>query len=107
VNKEEISTLGPKIALAIAAGKAAADARPDDGGSANCDRVVIPMPGVREASVNGLPGYLQERSAWHRRGLHLDTPFGGIGNRRAAGVQAMHKSLKDQGVDCYVYYQID
>jgi hypothetical protein len=107
VTKEEIATLGPKIAIAIEAGKVAADAMANDGGSANCDRVVIPMPGVREASVAGLPGYLQERSGWHRRGIHLDTPFGGIGNRRAAGVQAMNRSLKEQGVDCYVYYQID
>ncbi|MBD8597325.1 hypothetical protein [Pseudomonas sp. CFBP 8772] len=107
MKKEYIATLGPKIAAAIDAGKLAAEARPDDGGSANCDRVVIPMPGARDAWVAGLPGYLQERSGWHRRGLHLDTPFAGIGNRRAAGVQAMHRSLKAQGVDCYVYYQID
>jgi hypothetical protein len=34
-------------------------------------------------------------------------PFAGIGNRRYVGVQAMYRSLKDQGVDCYVYYQLD
>lgn len=101
MTKDQLSGLGPKIQIAIEAGT-------DDGGTANCDRVVIPMPGVREAAVAGLPGYLQQRSGWHRRGLHLDTPFGGIGNnRRGAGVQAMHKSLKAQDVDCYVYYQID
>ncbi len=107
MTKDEIAMLPPKIAVAVTAGQAAADACANDGGSANCDRVVIPMPGVRESSVKGLPGYIQEASGWHRRGFHLDAPFAGIGNRRAAGVQAMHKSLKDQGVDCYVYYQID
>ncbi|MEL4167320.1 hypothetical protein [Pseudomonas sp. ZS001] len=107
MNKEEIATLPPKIEIAIKAGQAAADACADDGGSANCDRVVIPMPGVRESWVKGLSGYLQEATGWHRRGFHLDTPFSGIGNRRYAGVQAMHKSLKDQGVDCYVWYQMD
>jgi hypothetical protein len=107
MKKEEIATLPPKIEIAIKAGQVAADACPDDGGSANCDRVVIPMPGVRESWVKGLRGYLQEATGWHRRGFHLDTPFAGIGNRRYAGVQAMQKSLKDQGVDCYVWYQMD
>ena len=107
ITREELAGLGPKIAIAIAAGKAAAEACPDDGGSANCDRVVIPIPGIRASAVTGLPGYVQKRSGWHRQGIHLDTPWPGIGNRHSAGVQAMHKSLKDQGVDCYVYYQID
>jgi len=107
MTKDQLAGLGPKIQIAIKAGQDAAQACADDGGSANCDRVVIPMPGVREATVHGLPGYIQQRSGWHRRGLHLDTPFGGIGNRRSAGVQAMQKALKAQDVDCYVYYQID
>lgn len=107
MTKEELAALPPKIEAAIKSGHEAADACADDGGSANCDRVVIPMPRIRAAAVAGLPGYLSEACTWHRRGLHLDAPFAGIGNRRAAGVQAMHKSLKDQGVDCYVYYQID
>lgn len=107
MKKEDIAPLPPKIEMAMKAGKAAAESCADDGGSANCDRVVIPMSGVRESWVKGLPGYLQAASGWHRRGFHLDTPFAGRGNRRAAGVQAMSKSLKDQGVDCYVYYQID
>lgn len=107
MKKAEIATLGPKIEIAIAAGQIAADACPDDGGSANCDRVVIRMRGVREAWVNGLRGYLQESHGYHPRGFHLDTPFAGIGNRRYSGVQAMYESLKSQDVDCYVYYQVD
>jgi hypothetical protein len=107
MTKEELAALPPKIQIAIQAGKDAAEVCPNDGGSANCDRVVIRMRGVRAASVKGLPGYLSEATTYHPRGLHLDAPFHGIGNRRTAGVQAMQKSLKDQGVDCYVYYQID
>ncbi|WP_062390844.1 hypothetical protein [Pseudomonas abietaniphila] len=107
MTKAELSALGPKIAIAIEAGKAAAAACTNDGGSANCDRVVIPIPGIRASAVTGLPGYVQKRSGWHQQGIHLDTPWPGIGNQHSAGVQAMHKSLKDQGVDCYVYYQID
>ncbi|KAA8555174.1 hypothetical protein [Pseudomonas marginalis] len=107
MKKAEIATLPPKIEIAMKAGQIAADACTNDGGSANCDRVVIRMPGVRAAWVEGLRGYLQEAHGWHARGFHLDAPFAGIGNRRYAGVQAMYESLKNQGVDCYVYYQID
>ena len=105
--KAELTALGPKIAIAIEAGKAAAAACINDGGSANLDRVVIPIPGMRAASVEGVPGYVQKAHGYHRQGIHLDTPWPGQGNQHSAGVQAMHKSLKDQGVDCYVYYQID
>lgn len=107
MTKEELAALGPKIAIAIEAGKAAAAACDNDGGSANLDRVVIPIPGMRESQVTGLPGYVQKRSGWHAQGLHLDTPWPGIGNQHSAGVKAMHESLKAQGVDCYVYYQVD
>lgn len=105
MTKYQLSGPGPKIKIATVTGNDAAKAC--GGGSANCDRVVIHFPSVREAAVAGLPGYLQQRSGWHRRGLHLDKTFGGIGNRRAVGVQAMQKSLKTQDVDCDMYYQID
>ncbi|MGY2199085.1 hypothetical protein [Pseudomonas gingeri] len=107
MTKEELAALPQKIQIAIQAGKEAAEACANDGGSANLDRVVIPMPRVPGASVLGLPGHLYNKTTYHPRGLHLDTPFPGIGNRRYAGVQAMLKSLKGQGVDCYVYYQLD
>jgi hypothetical protein len=107
MTKEEIAALGPKIATAIEAGKAAAAKCTNDGGSANLDRVVIPIPGIRATTVKGLPGYVQKQHGYHRQGIHLDTPWSGQGNQHSAGVQAMHKSLKDQGVDCYVYYQVD
>ncbi|RMM84485.1 hypothetical protein ALP72_102034 [Pseudomonas coronafaciens pv. coronafaciens] len=109
MNKDELASLGRKIRIAIKAGQQAAEACPNDSGSANLDRVVIPMPGVREAAVisSGLPGYLSKASTYHSSGLHLGAPFGGQGDRRYAGVQAMHRSLQEQGVDCYVYYQID
>lgn len=107
MTKEQLAALPGQIQIAAQAGKDAAAACPNDGGSANLDRVVIRMPGVREAAVKVLPGYLAKASTCHPRGLHLDTPFPGQGNQRAAGVRAMHKSLQDQGVDCYVYYQVD
>lgn len=107
MTKEELAGLPAKICVAIEAGKAAAAACTDDGGSANLDRVVIPVPGLRASQLPGLPGYLQKKSRYHQQGVHLDTPWPGQGNQHSAGVQAMHKSLKDQGVNCYVYFQVD
>lgn len=107
MNKEQLAALRPKIEIALQAGKAAAEACTNDGGSANLDRVVIPVPGMRADTEHGLPGYIQKRHGDHQQGLHLNTPWPGQGNQHSAGVQAMHKSLKDQGVDCYVYYQVD
>ncbi|EKT4493366.1 hypothetical protein QEM27_001063 [Pseudomonas putida] len=107
MTKEELAALPAKVRIAIEAGKAAAAACTDDGGSANLDRVVIPLRGLRSSQIKGLPGEVYPASTYHPRGLHLSVPFAGIGNRRYAGVQAMYRSLKDQGVDCYVYYQLD
>lgn len=107
MTKEELASLPEKVRIAVEAGKAAAEACDNDGGSANCDRVVIPVPGLRASQLPSLPGYVQKKSRYHQQGIHLDTPWPGIGNRNYAGVQAMHQSLKAQGVNCYVYYQID
>ncbi|MBF8793416.1 hypothetical protein ABGT18_08380 [Pseudomonas putida] len=107
MTKEELAGLPAKVRIATEAGKAAAAACTDDGGSANLDRVVIPVPGLRPNQLPGLPGYVQKKSRYHQQGIHLDTPWPGQGNQHSAGVQAMHKSLKDQGVNCYVYYQVD
>lgn len=107
MTKEELSSLSAKVRIAIEAGKAAAAACAYDGGSANLDRVVVPVPGLRASQLEGLPGYVQKKSRYHQQGVHLDTPWPGQGNQHSAGVHAMHKSLKDQGVNCYVYYQVD
>lgn len=109
MTKEELAALPEKIRIATEAGKAASQACPDDGESANLDHVVIPVPGVRKSAIaqHGIPGTLWEAGGLHPRGVHLPANFRGQGNRNYAGVQAMHKSLKAQGVDCYVYYQMD
>ncbi|MEG1042856.1 MAG: hypothetical protein RSE94_23365 [Pseudomonas sp.] len=107
MTKEELASLPAKVRIAIEAGKAAAASCTEDGGSANLDRVVIPVPGLRSSQLQGLPGYVQRKSRYHQQGVHLDTPWSGIGNRHSAGVQAMYQSLKAQGVNCYVYYQVD
>lgn len=92
---------------AIAAGHAAAEAAPDDGGSANLDHVVLTdLAGCRITSVEkaGIPVAFKGRFAgW----FHLSAPFVGMGNRRAAAVQAMAKHLQAAGVSCHVHYQMD
>lgn len=107
MTKEELAALPEKVRVAIEAGKAAAIAYPNDGGSANLDRVVIPVPGLRASQLPTLPGYVQKRSGYHQQGVHLDTPWTGQGNKHSAGVRAMHQSRQAQGVDCYIYYQVD
>lgn len=47
MTKEDLAALPDKVRIAIEAGKAAAAACTNDGGSANLDRVVIPVPGLR------------------------------------------------------------
>ncbi|MBK5004087.1 hypothetical protein IAE38_000691 [Pseudomonas sp. S32] len=67
MTKEELASLPVKVSAAIEAGKAAAAACSDDGGSANLDRVVIPIPGLRASQIPSLPGYIQQRTSWHRQ----------------------------------------
>lgn len=79
----------------------------DDGGTANMDSIILcGLKGVRESALvnvgipcskkNGLSG-----SFW------LNASFNGMGNKRNAGVEAAKSYLKEQGVDCYIHYQMD
>jgi hypothetical protein len=107
--KDQLPELVAAVARAIEAGKAAAEAVPDDGGSANLDRVYIKTGLLREKTLDkaGITGWMQRATTYHARAFHLSAPFSGQGNRRYAGVQAMYKSLKDDGIDCGVWYQMD
>lgn len=100
----DYSELSAKIAAAIIAGKQAADAQANDGGSANLDHVVLTgLRGVREASLRKA-GIQAHKGRW---GFHLTAPFDGQGQRRYAGVQAMCEHLQAAGVECHVFYQLD
>ncbi|WP_249684646.1 hypothetical protein [Pseudomonas sp. RC2C2] len=67
MTKEELAGLPEKVQIAVEAGKAAAEACDNDGGSANCDRVVIPVPGLRASQLPSLPGYVQKKSRYHQQ----------------------------------------
>ena len=102
----DLKQLSEKVQRAIAAGHAAAASQKTDGGSANLDHVVLTdLKGVREASLKKVGIYGSRYRAGG--GIHLSAPFAGQGDKRYAAVQAMAKSLQDDGVDCYIHYQMD
>ena len=109
MTKDQLPALAAAVTRAIDAGKAAAGAAPDDGGSANLDRVYVGVGLLRESTLDkaGITGWMQAATTYHSRAFHLSAPFAGQGNRRYAGVQAMYKSLKAEGVECGVWYQMD
>lgn len=109
MTKDKLPELAAAVARAIDAGKVAAAAAPDDGGSANLDRVYLRVGLLREKTLHdaGFQGWMQAASTYHARAFHISAPFDGQGNRRYAGVQAMYKSLTADGVDCGVWYQMD
>lgn len=98
-----LTELAAKVQRATAAGHAAA-ATVDDGGTCNMDHVVIYLPRVREAAVKAAG---INASKWAAGEFHLVDSFGGQANKRSAGVEAMAKALKAEGVECFIYYQMD
>lgn len=104
--KIDLGLLSQKVKIALVAGWKAADAAPDDGGSANLDRVVLyGLKGVREDTLRNCG--ISCHKGRNAGTFHMSESFGGQGNRRYIGVQAMAESLKAQGIECYVHYQMD
>ncbi|UZE14743.1 hypothetical protein [Pseudomonas sp. B21-053] len=60
MTKDQLPALAASVARAIDAGKAAAEAAPDDGGSANLDRVYIRVGLLREGTLDkaGITGWM-------------------------------------------------
>jgi hypothetical protein len=102
---DQLQDLARAVAKAIEAGKAAAEAQPDDGGSANRDHVYL--YGLKRMKVATLRAAGIDCTKWLPGEFHLRAPFAGQADRRYAGVQAMYKSLIADGVECSVYYQAD
>lgn len=102
---DQLSDLSVSVAKAIEAGQAAADAHPDDAGTANLDHVYL--YGLTRMKLATLKAAGIDCTKWAPGEFHLRHPFGGQGNRNYVGVQAMYKSLIADGVQCSVYYQTD
>ena len=105
MTSEQLQALAASVAKAIETGQAAAEAQPDDGGTANLDHVYL--YGLKRMKAETLKAAGIDCTKWAPGEFHLRTPFAGQGNRRYAGVQAMYKSLIADGVQCSVYYQMD
>ncbi|WPX18184.1 hypothetical protein RHM58_31310 [Pseudomonas sp. 10S4] len=73
MTKDQLPALAAAVSRAIEAGKAAAEAALDDGGSANLDRVYIRVGLLREGTMDkaGITGWMQAASTYHARAFHL------------------------------------
>lgn len=105
MTKDELKALAAAVTEAGRAGKEAAEACEDDGGTCNMDCVYLydlkrmKLETLKAAGIN-----------CYKRGpgvFHLSSPFGGQANRNYIGVQAMYKSLKAAGFACSVHYCMD
>ncbi len=105
MTKDQLSDLAIAVAKAGQAGKEAADACDNDGGTCNLDCVYLydlkrmKVETLRAAGINCYK--------WSPGVFHLRSPFGGMANRNTVGVQAMYKSLVADGVKCSIHYQMD
>lgn len=68
MTKRELASLPEKVRVATEAGKAVADECKGARGSANLDRVVIPLRGLRSSQIMELPGEVYPASTYHQRG---------------------------------------
>ena len=84
----------------------------DDGGTCNFDCAYIRVPGMREQQAkaieeaSGLHLHLYTYR-WHGRILQLTGGLSGQGARRTKMAEAMCASLRADGVDASMYYQMD
>lgn len=101
----KLKDLAHSVRKAIEAGKAAAEAAPDDGGTANLDHVYL--YDLKRVKLETMINAGIDCTKWAAGEFHLRTPFPGQGDRRHAGVEAMYKSLAADGVQCSIYYQTD
>lgn len=83
----------------------------DDGGTANLDATFFPLEKGQRAervvaalAVAGLSAY---QTRWFGRGVMVQPPGEGQGNKRYASNQALFRSLTASGWSVSPYYQMD
>jgi len=83
-----------------------------DRGSCNLDTVCISLKGWRKGDIDELSKKcgvgISERLSGYFSGyrfLHIET--GGQADLRSAVMESAFKSLKKQGIDCVMWYQLD
>ena len=83
----------------------------EDGGSANMDCVFLKLPRAREVKVieaikrSGL--HCRQKVKWIGYGYMISPIACGQGNSRYRAMEAMKKSLKDDGYDVLGFYRAD
>lgn len=90
---------------AISLGREAAK-NVDDGGTANLDSICISgLKGVRESALNnsGISCYKH----WSFSGTFILNASFGQGNKNCKGLSVAIEHMKNNGIDCYMHYQMD
>ena len=78
----------------------------NDGGTANMDAICITgLKGVRESTLNnaGISCYKH----WSLSGVFILRESFGQGDKNAVGLKTALDHMKQNGVDCYMHYQMD
>jgi hypothetical protein len=115
MGKETLMHTAEKLIADLTAARVAAEATTTpwaDGGSCNIDSCVLDLrkkpKGIDvEAALAaaGLPGFYSKGGFW--RGWFIGAPKGGQANMRTKQVEAIYKTLKEQGWEVCMYYQMD
>ncbi|SKC62150.1 hypothetical protein [Maledivibacter halophilus] len=83
----------------------------EDGGTANLDCVFLRLPRAREdkvlETIKGAGLYCRGKRKWIGNGYMISPVGCGIANSRNRAMEAMKKSLEDDGYDVLPYYQMD
>ena len=87
-------------------------AESDDGGTCNFDCAYLCVPGMSQKQgrdIQTLAGVTLSLYTyrWHGRILQIIGGRSGQGARQTRMAEAMHRSLKAEGVECGMYYQMD
>lgn len=104
--KNKYAKLSQFINEARAVGaKACADVN-DMVGTMNMDRIMLcGLNGVRESTLNNA-GINCDKKNYSPGTFWLNMSFGSA-NKNTIGLEAAKKYLQDNGVDCYIHYQMD
>lgn len=106
----DLSKLTADALTARAAAVAACNAS-DDGGSANLDATFFPLEKGQKAQPVAdafkRAGLSASEARWLGRGVMVQPPGTGQGNKRHASNQALHRSLSAAGWPVVPYHQMD
>ncbi len=101
MKKTDVGLLASKIATAKRIGQEAADAV-DDGGTCNCDTLVLSIPRLRADWFDAYGIRVYRLGSYLAVSAHF-----GMANKQQRGVEAMASYLQSFGYPASVWYQMD